>query len=86
MTNHQESGYQVLESESHSHDETLNDSRNDEHTENTRNSSFIETMKEITTVNRLVSLATRATIFLVIIAIILIWGYTKLAHKQKTEN
>jgi hypothetical protein len=34
-------------------------------------------MKDITTVSRVVSLATRAVLFMIIIAIILIWGYTK---------
>jgi len=38
-------------------------------------------MKDITTVSRVVSLGARAFLFMIIIAIILIWGYTKAGYK-----
>merc|ERR1712037_91286 len=68
-------GYQALVNEEQSHDDISGYSA-----ENTdkNNTSFIETMKDITTVNRVVSLAARAVLFMIIIAIILIWGYTKI--------
>jgi len=41
-------------------------------------------MKDITTVSRVVSLGARAFLFMIIIAIILIWGYTKAGYRLST--